>query len=465
MDVDIDMNNNFIQNVATPTSSHQATNKGYCDYNFLNRQKGGVIMSPLSMNRNDLIGIPDTPKFGYSAVNKNYVDGEISKITTVDTNQFVLKSGSTMIGDLNMNNHLITNVKKPTRDNDAVNREYLNQKISESHINTSDKTNVFEYLDDPNQTSSERNITVNSFSDWTNSPHKYNKRAYDVTLQRHSGADSYDSKLGVNLYSAGAGKFTIIFEFHNPIEFSNVNITASASTSTINKQTQRKFDNHTKVVIQVDNSSLQTPDYLYYRIQGKALQGTVNGHIIIYGVRGLVDSVDSDIYNDIFYYLNENFEDDSGDMKIKKDVNLDNHKITNLKEGINSSDCVNKRQLDSVSCYINNHTYREIFEDEFYDLIETSRFNLNKNAFGVVIPGVLPNLFLGTNRYLNNYDKIHGLQMNNGYINLRNKVNQSTSFTIFISLYFSSDIKIQFSGDIVKTDTIRHTAYQTTISG
>ena len=140
-------------------------------------------MGPLSMNRNDLIGIPDTPKFGYSAVNKNYVDGEISKITTVDTNQFVLKSGSTMTGDLNINNHLITNLKSPTGDNDALNRGYLNQKISESHINTSDKTNVFKYLNDPNQTSSERNITVNSFSDWTNSPHKYNKRAYDIILQ------------------------------------------------------------------------------------------------------------------------------------------------------------------------------------------------------------------------------------------------------------------------------------------
>ena len=151
------------------------------------------------------------------------------------------------------------------------------------------KPTYFKYLDDPNQTSSERNITVNSFSDWTNSPHKYNKRAYDVTLQRHSGADSYDSKLGVNLYSAGAGKFTIIFEFHNPIEFSNVNITASASTATINKQTQRKFDNHTKVVIQVDNSSLQTPDYLYYTITGvlRCSKAPSNGHIIIYGVHGL----------------------------------------------------------------------------------------------------------------------------------------------------------------------------------
>ena len=41
---DINMNNNFIQNIATPTSSHQVTNKGYCDYNFLNRQSGGVLM-------------------------------------------------------------------------------------------------------------------------------------------------------------------------------------------------------------------------------------------------------------------------------------------------------------------------------------------------------------------------------------------------------------------------------------
>ena len=41
MQADINMNNNFLQNVATPTSSHQGANKGYCDYNFLNKQNGG----------------------------------------------------------------------------------------------------------------------------------------------------------------------------------------------------------------------------------------------------------------------------------------------------------------------------------------------------------------------------------------------------------------------------------------
>ena len=65
-------------------------------------------MGQLSMNRNDLIGIPDTPKFGYSAVSKSYVDGEIAKI---DITQFVKKVGDTMTADLDMNNNAITNLK------------------------------------------------------------------------------------------------------------------------------------------------------------------------------------------------------------------------------------------------------------------------------------------------------------------------------------------------------------------
>ena len=78
METAINMNNNLIQNVTTLTSNDHATNKGYCDLNFLNKQKGGVMMGQLSMNENDLIDLPDTPKFGSSAVNKNYVDGELS---------------------------------------------------------------------------------------------------------------------------------------------------------------------------------------------------------------------------------------------------------------------------------------------------------------------------------------------------------------------------------------------------
>ena len=74
------------------------------------------------MNRNDLIEIPDTPKFGHSAVNKKYVDGEITKI---DTTPFVKLDGSrAMTGYLDMGGKKITGVDDPTvsfHSTDAVN--------------------------------------------------------------------------------------------------------------------------------------------------------------------------------------------------------------------------------------------------------------------------------------------------------------------------------------------------------
>ena len=234
MQADINMNNNLIQNIATPTSSHQVTNKGYCDYNFLNRQKGGVLMGPLSMNRNDLTGIPDTPKFGYSAVNKNYVDGEITKI---DTTQFVKKVGDTMTGVLNMNGNTIKNIKlddkddtsavplseikknfttvigeltridntflkkdgtismtgnldmnihkienlnAPTNLTDAANKQYIDEKLLKSHLISSEIENAFKYLSDQDESSSERNIVVHGITIFNGSAHKKNKKAYNA---------------------------------------------------------------------------------------------------------------------------------------------------------------------------------------------------------------------------------------------------------------------------------------------
>ena len=176
---------------------------------FLSKKEGGQMESVLDMNGHYITNIRDPVNTDHG-VNKKYVDNEIAKITTVDTNQFVWKSGSTMTGDLDMDSNFVRNVgidladstsampksyidaisqnvisypitgdinltnfkirnlKSPEGDNNAINREYLNQKISESHVETSDKTNQFKYLNDPVQLSSERNITVNSFGDWTN---------------------------------------------------------------------------------------------------------------------------------------------------------------------------------------------------------------------------------------------------------------------------------------------------------
>ena len=236
MQADINMNNNFIQNVATPTSTHQGANKGYCDYNFLNRQKGGRIMGSLSMNQDDLFEMP-APKYGSSAVNKNYVDGEISKIPSVDLTQFVKKVGDRMGGDLDlaghkitnlptpstsnepatknyvdskvavggvhsdldMNNFQIKNLDSPTEDQDAVNKKYFDEQLLKSHLIPSHIENAFKYLLDQDESSSERNIIVNGIVDFNGSPHK-NKKACSIDLVYTQGTQNYNSKIGINLF-------------------------------------------------------------------------------------------------------------------------------------------------------------------------------------------------------------------------------------------------------------------------
>ena len=179
---------------------------------------------------------------------------------------------------------------------------------------------------------------------------------------------------------------------------------------------------------------------MYQKILGNASQATVKAHIIIYGVRGWIDSVDPGVYDDIIHYLDDIFEDDNG-MKMKTNINLNNHQIKNLTDGINDADAVNKLQLDTVShrsdalsYYTNSYVHRLIFGDDFYDFINTSRFVLSQTASGVVIEKVSPNFDLGKNRFVNYYDPKYGLKLSrHSHIKTSKTSNQDTSFTFFMS--------------------------------
>ena len=482
MQADINMNNNFIQNVATPTSSHQVTNKGYCDYNFLNRQKGGVLMGPLSMNRNDLTGIPDTPKFGHSAVNKNYVD----------STQFVKKAGDRMIGDLDMGSHFVKNVginlsddstvvprsyvdsfvnsaihnplerdlyasnfqikqlKIPTDVQDAINKKYFDEELLKSHLLPSQIENAFKYLSNQDESSSERNIIVNGIQDYNGSPHK-NKKAYDIDLIYTSGTQNYDSKIGINLYPLPVGKFTIIMEYYFPEDI-NISLFAEASTAIINKQTITNFPSYKKQLVQINQQTKDTPDYLFFTIRGSGTTATnPEGYLVFYGVKEWVDTVPSEIYDHVLE--TGMFEYDNGNMKIFHDIDLNNnkiinssgidmnnHKIEKLSDATNTDDAINKGQLDIVLNKLNeliphikNYRYRAIFKENFYDLTETHNFVLKSNVNNVIIQRVKPNLNIDTDLPISSFSS-NGLLFNHRirlyYLDM---YDYSTPVTFFMS--------------------------------
>ena len=352
MQTDINMNNNFLQNVATPTSSHQGANKGYCDYNFLNKQKGGVLMGSLSMNQNDLLEIP-APKYGSSAVNKNYVDSKIPsgfvkktgdvlsgdldlaghKITNLPTpsasnepatKNYVDSKVSGGGGDLDMKNFQIKNLASPTDAKDAINKKYFDEELLNSHLTSSYIENAFKYFLDQDESSSEQNIIVNGIVEFANSPHK-NKKAYSIDLVYTPGTQNYNSLIAINLYPLPIGKYTIIIEYYFP-EDRNISLGIGSPTAVINKQISTSFNAYKKQLAQFDQQSKDTPDYLYFYIRGSGTTSTnPEGYLVFYGVKEWMDSVPPQIYDHALETGMFSYE--NGKMKMNMDLDLNGNSL------------------------------------------------------------------------------------------------------------------------------------------
>ena len=514
MQADINMNNNFIQNIATPTSSHQVTNKGYCDYNFLSRQKGGVLMSSLSMNQNDLFEIP-APKYGNSAANKNYVDTEITKvhqnldltpflrkdgqramtgslnmngnqiirlkepvsssdastkgytdqkidnIQKIDTTLFIKKDGSVpMAADLDMGTHKISNVVNPEFDTDVVNKQYLENKLIESHLQPSGPSNIFHFLmNDTSKFSSIREIIIGSFSDVEKVAHRLNKKALSILLQNDLQTVSYSARLGLDMTSLSVGDYTLVMEFYWPEKFNIYTYADSTPTNIVDEQNIKNFSNYQKLYLQFTKKNTNSPNNLIMEIRGElSTSNQQTGYLIFYGAKGTHYSITNDFYDqyimsDIFIY-NEN-------MKMQTKIDMNNNKIIKLSNGTDPDDAVNKGQLDSVNInletfknqintfkiYFKNYLYLSIFTSHFYDLKEPSIFIFD----GAAISGINPNMSIkssgSSHITVSGFDPIRGLQFNSAtkiIIDLGYMVNQNTPYTIMISLTLKDHLKVHF---------------------
>ena len=368
------------------------------------------------------------PNIAGQAANKKYVDDEVAKIPTPDLSSYMKKDGSTaMTGNLDMGNKQIKSVADPTNDADATTKKYFEDKLERSHLVTSHKTNEFKYLKDSNESSSEYNITVNGVVDFNGSPHQ-NKKAYSMVLTKDVGTNDYRSRIGFNIYSLNIGTYTIVFEFYPP-EMTNIQLSCNASSAYIHKSVQRDFSNYSKLLVQFNNNSKQTPDYIYLTMHGTTTQ-SAQCHLVVYGIKDWSDSVQPSVYdgvdNMMFKYVN-------GDMVMQTDLDMNDKKIINLPNPVDDGDAVNKLNLDSVSYWTRNHVYRSIFP-EFYDLLETSRFNLVNNVMGIVVDKIHPNLILEKDRFINDYDSVNGLKLSRKtHILTPTQFNQSRSFTFFMS--------------------------------
>ena len=303
--------------------------------NFLSRQEEFPMQTQLNMNHNSITNLKD-PQFGGEAATKKYVDATSSTIVSSTAASIATKlglSGGKMTGSIDMNKNKIINLPEPTEINDAVNMEFLdskiddlNKKITKNTITaTSHPKDVFRYLmEDPLQSSSESNTVVTGIVDFQQSPHKINKKAYALKINKRSSDNMFLGRLGFNMFKIPEGEYTICVEFF-PGKMDGVNVNAVSTALNVNQQATKVFVNYSRSIIHMHKWRISPPEYLMLDLkwQGKAEDSSAaNAHLIIYGVKEFQPDVESAVFDSPFAIEN-------GVMVMETDLNLNGKRLLN----------------------------------------------------------------------------------------------------------------------------------------
>ena len=303
--------------------------------NFLSRKEEFPMETQLNMNHNSITNLKD-PTFGGEAATKTYVDATSSTIVSSTAASIATKldlSGGKMLGSIDMNKNKIINLPEPTEKNDAVNMEFLdskiddlNKKITKNTITaTSHPKDEFRYLmEDVDESSSESNIVVTDIVDFQQSPHKINKKAYALKIDKRSSDNMFLGRIGFNMFKIPEGEYTICVEFF-PGKMDGVNVNAVSTALNVNRQATKVFANYSRSIIHMHKWRISPPEYLMLDLkwQGKADDASPgDAHLIIYGVKEFQPDVESVVFDSPFTIEN-------GVMVMETDLNLNGKRLLN----------------------------------------------------------------------------------------------------------------------------------------
>ena len=318
----INMNDNTIYNVRDPEPRgvDQATNKRYVDTQLTTKldKVADIDMKNHSITNLDL---PSNPRHATCVEYVNYrINTEAPKYVKVDGN-------SAMAGNFNLNDKKIINLNTDDKDiKSAANVDYVSNKVNtakgdvtvvlknyfvtkknESHITSStNKKDASRYLmENADESSSENNIRVTGIVDFPGSPHTINKKS----IQLHNGKNAqnnYFSRIGFNMFKLPEGEYTLAIEFFPP-STTNLSVSVVSTSLNINQHATKLFVNYSRSIVHLHKWSITPPEYIYIDMhcQGTASSPTQGiGYMIVYGVKGSQNDVDSSVYDTAYVIEN-----------------------------------------------------------------------------------------------------------------------------------------------------------------
>ena len=106
-----------------------------------------------------------------------------------------------------------------------------------------------------------------------------------------------------------------------PPEMNEVSVTPQATTISISNHTTKIFEKYTKTLIHFHRWNSSPPQFIYLDLHGTVRDTTsVNGHLIVYGVKETVSNVDPSVSDTAFAIEN-------GQMVMQTDLSLNGHRL------------------------------------------------------------------------------------------------------------------------------------------
>ena len=356
---DLDMKGFEVKNMKlTPTGDLSATSKKYVDRklgikanksdldDYLKLDGTSQMQGNLNMNNKRITRLPD-PQLADEPVTRKF----LTSTNTLFYNIFLdLDGNSKMRGNIQMNDKRITGLTNPPNaDDEATNKKCVDTHISKSDIKPSHSPkNVFQYLmNDINEWSSEYGVKVESFSDLTESPHSWDKRVLNITPVK-SGRN-YRFRLGLQMFRMKTNEsYSLIVELYNrdyktwQRQQTYVNGTGMWVISNNTAKYQHQYGSsgdlyYSKTLIKFKKTSSTAPIFVYFTVHFDDNGGDMNTYpkdfknqvyIIAYGIEGLTDHVDSEVYD-----AHEAFEIGKTKMKMLVPLDMNGKQLMNVNYG------------------------------------------------------------------------------------------------------------------------------------
>ena len=346
-------------NLITALQTSKA-DQSYVDDNFLNLDGSKSMTGNLNTDGNYIDGLPelvedDTSDETLAKIKGRAIDfgyfhterGELKRlINSVSSDALNRKDPDPMEDDIDMANHSIVNLKdpQPSDSSYAASVNFVNKtvdnKIKESEersIRSLNQENVFKKVMDDGLFI-EDDDDIHQIGVVDKDFHKVNKKTYHFQIDYDNSIGYYSTRLGVNVVYLPIGYYILAFEMFFSDKIDNNNITVDCLSGTIqilSKNTKYSSDhsrsifNFRKTVARPSDDEVDI-DITLKNKSGETYDSKTDIYVVVYGVEGLGNDVESIIWDRYFYVDDKKIHFEAPIDMVNKDIeNVNDLSINN----------------------------------------------------------------------------------------------------------------------------------------